>query len=90
MVVDCTKNIRECPVGGRVAVGHVFRFSTKGAERSFVGVSRRREKITIRRRHVRTIGDDHSDFARLQKVGVALKHRGARSNYERGSVVSRS
>ena len=27
LVVDCTKNIRECPVGGRVAVGHVFRFS---------------------------------------------------------------
>ena len=31
LVVDFTKNIRECPVGGRVAVGHVFRFSTKGA-----------------------------------------------------------
>ena len=53
-------------------------------------MSRRREKITIRRRHARTSGDDHSDFARLQMVSVALKHRDGRSNDERGSVVSRS
>ena len=30
LVVDFTKNIRECPVGGRVTVGHVFRLSRKG------------------------------------------------------------
>ena len=90
LVVDCTrKNIRECPVGGRVAVGHVFRFSAKGAESSLC-VCRAGEKIKIRRRHARTIGGDHSGFARFQMVGVALKHLDGGSVGVCGSVVSGS